>query len=301
VLEKYLDYASAVRQTAPEIELGGPVVCCWYDYWNPTVRPEEEGPGIPNDYIAWFLNAVREYDAKAGQTSLDVLDVHYYPQGGIYSQDVDQDTAARRLRSTRALWDRTYVDESWINQPIYFIPRMREAIDQYYPGLRLGISEWNWGADTSMNGALAIAEVWGIFGREGVDFASYWRFPPLESPGFFAMRMYTNYDGQGSRFGGEAGGSSVWTQSSDMDRVSSYAALEEGAGTLYIMLINKQLQEAIPVQVQLQGYESSSQAILYRYDQSNLNEIIETTVEVSPGGLETDLPPYSISLFVMAK
>ena len=81
------------------------------------------------------------------------------------------------------------------------IPRLRDWINRYYPGTRLAIGEWNWGADKTMNGALAIADVLGIFGREGVDMAAYWTSPPADSPGARAFAMYTNYDGQGRGFG----------------------------------------------------------------------------------------------------
>ena len=49
-------------------------------------------------------------------------------------------------------------------------------------------SEWNWGADKTMNGALALADVLGILGREDVYLANYWRYPEPQSPGFFAQR-----------------------------------------------------------------------------------------------------------------
>ena len=53
---------------------------------------------------------------------------------------------------------------------------------------RCSISEWNFGADTTMNGALAIADVLGIYGREGVDAAAYWRNPPVGQPGLLRLQ-----------------------------------------------------------------------------------------------------------------
>ena len=53
-------------------------------------------------------------------------------------------------------------------------------------------------------GRLAIADVLGIYGREGVEAAAYWRNPPVGSPGWFAFTMHGNYDGKGGRFGGVA-------------------------------------------------------------------------------------------------
>ena len=39
----------------------------------------------------------------------------------------DPETGALRIRSTRALWDPTYKDESWIDEPVRLIPRMQEV------------------------------------------------------------------------------------------------------------------------------------------------------------------------------
>jgi hypothetical protein len=103
--------------------------------------------------------------------TLDVLDIHYYPEG-LYNEDAAPATAAHRLRSTRSLWDKTYVDQSWIGEPVNLISRMKELLVEHYPGTQLGISEWNWGADKTINGALAIADVLGIFGREDLYLAS---------------------------------------------------------------------------------------------------------------------------------
>src|SRR4029450_12926784 len=100
------------------------------------------------------------------------------PQGkGLYPGRVDADANARRLRATRALWDPTYTDESWIAEPVQLLPRLKEWIAAGYPGTKIGISEWNFGVDSDINGALAIADALGIYGREEVYMANYWAYP----------------------------------------------------------------------------------------------------------------------------
>ena len=42
--------------------------------------------------------------------------------------------AELRLASTCSLWDGIYVDESWIGQAVYLIPRMKQLIAENYPG-----------------------------------------------------------------------------------------------------------------------------------------------------------------------
>src|SRR5262249_38599701 len=148
----------------------------------------------------------------------DYLDLHFYPDNGVSLTTVgDATRQALRLRSTRSLWDPTYRDESWIggdDQPadwryIRFFPRMHERGQTYYPGTKLAITEYNWGGLEAINGALAQADILGIFGREGLDFATLWNYPDsglgydhFETlPGAYAFRMYRNYDGSGSKFG----------------------------------------------------------------------------------------------------
>ena len=112
---------------------------------------------------------------------------------------------------------------------------MRETIAEHYPGLKLFISEWNFGNDTKINGALAIADVLGIYGREGVEAAAYWRNPAVGSPGWFAFTMHGNYDGKGGRFGGVAVPATV----GDDEQVGAYAALDQETGVLRVMLVNR--------------------------------------------------------------
>ncbi len=163
--------------------------------------------------------------------------MHWYPQGnGVFGGATDPDTNALRLRSTRSLWDVTYTDESWIRDTVNLIPRLRGWIDTAYPDTGLGIGEWNFGADTSINGALAIADVLGIFGREGVEYAAYWTSPKPDSPGAAAFRLFTNYDGQGQQFGDLA--LAVQCDASP-DYATVYASQDSASREVTVVAINK--------------------------------------------------------------
>lgn len=294
VLDKYKTYAAAVHAVVPDVEITAPAICCWFDYWDFAPGPVDTSVSSEQDFLSWFLDNVREFDAQLGERTLDVMDVHYYPEG-VFNDDVDANTAAQRLRSTRSLWDKSYTDESWIGKPIYFIPRMKDTIANHYPETKLGISEWNWGADESMNGALAIADVLGIYGREDVYFASYWRYPPLQSPGYFAFKLYTNFDDENGRFGD----TSILAQSNDIDAVSSYAALNSKTGDLHVILINKQPESTADILLQLNNFSPSGEGILYRYDQTELEQIQTETVVIN-NTTNITLPAYSITLLVLS-
>ena len=172
------------------------------------------------DYLPWLLDQLRQQETAGGRRLLDVFTVHYYPQGGEYSNDVSSAMQDRRNRSTRSLWDPNYLDETWINNRVRLIPRLKEWVSGWYPGTSIGITEYNWGAENHINGATAQADVLGIFGREGLDMAARWTTPAATSPTYKAMKMYRNYDGNKSTFGE----TSVAAAVPNPDAVSAFAA-----------------------------------------------------------------------------
>ena len=291
ILATYLSYASAIRAVAPEAKLMGPVMCCWFTYWNTAPGPTDGGD---KDFLAWFLAHLRDHDQQAGGRTLDVADVHYYPQSDVYNDKDDPETNARRLRSTRSLWDPTYTDESWINTQIAFIPRMKDTIAKSYPGTPLGITEWNFGADGTMNGALAIADALGIFGREGVYTANYWRSPKIQSPGYFAFKMFGNYDDAGSSFTGTAVATTDPSNS-----VSSYAALDPASKHLKVVLINKDPAKAMDLHIDLGSFKAGSGS-LFRYSSANASAIERGSLTTVGQGVDLSLPAYSITLLDLA-
>lgn len=295
VLEKFLTYAEVVKEVAPQAEITAPNTCCWYYYWNSAAGQADMDQYNNDPFIPWFLTQIRQHDEETGQRTLDVLDIHFYPEE-VYNNEIDEETADLRLRSTRLLWDEQYEEETWIAEPVSLIPTMKAMIDRYYPGTKLGISEWNWGADNTMNGALAIADVLGTFGREDLYFAAYWRNPFLGTPGFFAFQLYTNYDGDGNAFGD----TSVWSETTDYDTLSSYAALDED-GNLHLMLVNKYFDGPLDIQVELGDFRTNSEARYYRIDRVDPSAISSGTAEIGSDGLFVlTVPQYSITHLIIA-
>jgi len=218
---------------------------------------------------------------------------------GVFSSSAgDADTQALRLRSTRALWDESYTDESWIDEPVRLIPRLQEWIADNYPGTRLAITEYNWGALDDLNGALAQADVLGIFGREGLDLATLWDPPDsATAPGIQAFRLYRNYDGRGSGFGDV----SVAASSTDQDRLALYAAQRSADNALTLVAINKTGAELTSA-LTLNGFDPAATATVYRYSAANLNAITTLPNQaVTAGGFSATFPANSITLFVIPR
>jgi len=301
-------YAAAIKAVDPGAQTFGPVAWGWNEYfWS--ARDWASGPQwkqYPQDRLAhgnvplveWYLQQMRAYERQTGTRLLDYLDLHYYPAatGVALGTAGSSATQALRLRSTRSLWDPTYIDESWIGEPVGLIPRMRAWVQRNYPGTKLAISEYNWGGLEDINGALAQADVLGIFGREGVDVATLWNPPKKSMPGAFAFQIYRNYDG----LGGEFGDVSLAAKASDPDSVSLYAAKRSADGALTILVINKR-DVATRASIGLAGFDSAAAAEVYRYSPQNLWAITRgSNLKIAGETLAATLPPSSINLFVVA-
>ncbi|MEV0530632.1 glycoside hydrolase family 44 protein [Kitasatospora sp. NPDC050463] len=248
-------------------------------------------------FAPWYLRQMKEYEQAHGRRILDYFDEHIYPQqSGVSGSADDAATQALRLRSTRQLWDPSYVDESWINQPIQFVPRMRSLVDQNYPGTKLAISEYNWGALDHIDGGLAQADVLGIFGRQGLDLATLWSPPKETDPGAYAFRMFLNYDGQGGTFGD----TSVKAASADQDKLSVYAAERSSDHATTVMVINKTTGDlTAPVSV-TGGTALPAAAQVYRYGQGDPTAIQHPAGQPLNGGSFTaTFPAYSITEYVI--
>ncbi len=258
--------------------------------WNkhPDHRKEQHGM----DYIPWLLS-----QWKAAGHPVDVLSVHFYPQGGEYSDDVSTQMQLLRNRSTRQLWDRKYVSESWINAPVYLVPRLKGWIaKRYYAGTPAALTEYNWGAEDHINGATTQADIEGILGREGLDIATRWTVPTSGSPTYKAMQMYRNYDGAGSTFGD----TSISAHAPQPDDLSAFAALRSSDGAMTVMVISKVLSGDTPVALTLANFAQSGSAKVYRLTASNVIQQL-SNVSWSGGVLDDTEPAQSITLYILPK
>ena len=136
--DKMIDYAAQIKAVDPGALVVGPEEWGWSGYLfsgydqqygsaarlELPARPRAHG-GV--DYLPWLLDQLRQNDAATGQRLLDVFTVHYYPQGGEFSDDVSTAMQLRRNRSTRSLWDPNYVDETWINDRVQLDPAAARA------------------------------------------------------------------------------------------------------------------------------------------------------------------------------
>ena len=296
MLANFEEYAAAVRAQAPGARILGPDVSGWTGYLYSDLdrggddfatHADRAGHG-GQPFLPWWLGQVARADARRGARTLDLLDVHYYPQAqGVYSAAADPATRERRIRSVRSLYDPGYRDESWIADHVMLIPRLKRWIAGAYPGTGLAITEYSFGGERDASGAVAEAEALGIFGREGVDLASYWTYPPPDSPAGAAFRLFRNYDGRGGTFGDRS-----LPVTSGSGRVAAFAARHSDTGEVDVVLANESPTGAATVSLDLAGARAYT-ATGFRVAAGSAD--IARAPVAGPSG-PVDLPPLAVAL-----
>ncbi|KAG8960613.1 hypothetical protein FRC05_006721 [Tulasnella sp. 425] len=239
-LSRIVAFATAAKEALPNVKVAAPSTCSWWFYWTSVVGWSDNTAHGNQDFLPWFLSQMKAKETAIGKRLLDYLDIHYYFQPDTSAND---DAAkALRLRMTRSLWDPGYVDESWIanstqnhqpnNRAVWLIPRMQQLIAQNYPGTKLSISEWDSSNDGDITGGLVTADCLGIFGRYGVDSATYWATPDEKGPAGLAYWLYRGY---GTYFGSNS------VQVNMADNIDNIFGLYAGvdSGKVSLVFVNK--------------------------------------------------------------
>jgi hypothetical protein len=309
VFTNYCNYATMVKGIDPNALVAGPEEWGWPGYlysgydqqwsgahndYNPAHYPDRVAHG-GQDFGPWFLSQVQQRSQAAGRRLLDVFTLHCYPQeGSVGSDAVDSATELLRNQSTRQFWDTNYVDPSWINTNIMLIPRMKTWVVTNYPGTKIGITEYNWGAEPYINGATAQADILGIFGREGLDLATRWTTPDPSTPTYKAMKMYRNYDGNKSTFGD----TSILTVVPNPDNLSAFGAVRTSDGAMTLMVINKDLNNATPITANITNFNATG--TVQRWQLTSANVITQlANITLTNKVLGDMVPAQSITLYVL--
>ena len=174
------------------------------------------------------------------------------------------------------------------------IPRMRSWVTTNYPGTKIGITEYNWGAEPYINGATAQADIHGIFGREGLDLATRWTTPDPSTPTYLAMKMYRNYDGNKSTFGD----TSILTAVPNPDNLSAFGAVRTSDGAMTLMVINKDLNNATPITANITNFNATG--TVQRWQLTSANVITQlANITLANKVLSDMVPAQSITLYVL--
>ncbi len=302
LVERSVRFASAIREVWEEAEIAGFVSYGYNGFLSLQDAPDKVQSGT---FVDYFLAQMKQASDAAGTRLIDYLDLHWYSeaQGGgerVTNGGTSGDTVAARLAAPRSLWDPTYTEDSWITNdvthaPIRLIPWLQDSIDANYPGTQLAFSEWEFGAGDHISGAIATADVLGIFGRYQVGLASYWPLSDQEDFARAAFAAYRNYDGQASTFGDVA----IAADTSDIEGSSVYASVDaDDPDRIVIIAINKTAEDHV-AGITIAHPLTLSQMAAYQLTQAEPRLIIADPVQaVDTNAFSYSMPAFSVSVLV---
>lgn len=303
-------YAGAIKSVDPNAIVIGPEEPNWYAMWV-SGHDNANGLGAGSDYAThgnmyyypWLLSQLAAYKKTNGINLVDVLSAHCY---------TDDYGSVPSAVNTRELWDPSFKDPNWYTagglngSVIEWIPLMQQWIQQYDPGIETGCTEYtDWDDDNTLSGIDTQADMLGIFGYYGLDFANTYTAPtdtdqngnPQRTPSYLAFMIYRNYDGKQSTFGDQ----SVSTTVANPDNLSAFAALRSSDSAMTVMVVNKQTSST-SVTVSLGNFSvpTGSTAQVYQISnttQTSINSL--TSIPVTGNSLSTTVPAQSVTLFVV--
>jgi hypothetical protein len=311
-----ISYATTIKSVDPTAMVTGPITAGWMGYfyspqdWRSgwSTGPDYVYYGNPVDrrahgdipFIEWYLQQFAAAGKKAGRRLLDYLDVHGYiaPDEVQFKDAGDTALQQTRLDSVRAFWDASYHVGGSINDQPFLVPRMRDWVARNYPGTLTAITEYNLGALNHINGAIAQADLLGVFGREGLDLATIWAPPAANQPGLFSFKIFRNFDDGGGAFGDV----SVHAASADQGKLSIYAAeRSSGDKALTILVLNKTFGE-LSSTIAFSGFSAQPAAKAYRYSTDNPAAIVRLAdTPLGNRSFSGAFPAMSMTLFVIGE
>lgn len=288
-------YGSAIKAKDEQAQIFGPTSWGWCAYFYSSADNCADGPdrqahgGKP--FLEWYLEQIKAHEEETGVRLVDYLDIHFYPQEGVVTSAEEGPAASkRRYQSLKSLFDPNFVDQSWIQEPIRLIPRMKEMIANIMPGMKLAITEYNFGNGEGVSAGIAQAEALAIFGREGVDLATRFGVVKADTPIEDAFKLYLDYDGQGSRIDGD----SVSTKSAIPDALGAYTIAGKD-GKTYVLLFNK---DSATREVNVSGAFEAGAADVYRFSSAKRLSA-GGTASIAAEGFTLKMPAKSAALVVI--
>jgi hypothetical protein len=300
VVARNVEYAQMIRDNWPEAQITGYGGYGYYAFLNLQNAPNPPGN---SEFLNYYLASMQLAETQATVRLIDYLDIHWYSEataGGVRI-DVNASPPAlveARVQAPRSLWDPTYTEESWIGSSvgaIRLIPWLQEKITAYYPGTKIAISEWSYGGENDISGALAVADALGIYGREGVGLAG---FQPISDDNAFArggFAVFRNYDGAGTAFGD----TSVEASSDHVENVSVYASTDSLApGRVVIVAINRTTSDVVSTLDLVDSGSFSSADVYVLTTAATTPTQTDSLVADGANTFRSTLPPLSATVIV---
>lgn len=288
-IAKTISLAKALKDQFPDMTIFGPVHYGFLGMYN---FQDDKNAGFTNDY--WFtdkyLSELKKASDQYGKRLVDVYDFHWYSEAqssdgtrvtSLSGPSLTADQVQAIVQSPRSLWDSSYKESSWISQwmtngPINILGTLQSKIDKNFPGTKIAMTEYEFGGDNHIAGAIAQADALGIFGSFGLHSATWW--PPYGEYPYTvgAFRAYRGFDGESANFGDI----SVKAVSNNIKDVSVYASKDsKNPGRVVFVVINR---STATKKVALSGLPLSGTATTYRITASSGATQVKAKNPVAP-------------------
>jgi hypothetical protein len=248
-IDRYIELAKKAKAIYPGIKLCGPVTTNewqWYKWSNEDIYIN----GRYYPWIEYFIKRLGDEYKATGMKLVDVVDIHSYPE---YNKN---DAVA--LQVHRIYYDETYDYPSsngvktvagGYNNNItkeYILKRIDGWLNEHFGanhGITTGVSEW--GTMSNSNPSLesvVYASHLGTFANNGVEVFSPWNW---------SVGMWETLH----LFSKNAKKYSVSSVSSAENTVSAYSSINEAADQMTVIVVNKDMNSAQNVTVNLNGFQ----------------------------------------------
>ncbi len=298
LIQRTLDLAKTIKDMDEKALVFGPVLYGFNAYLNLQDAPDWDLYSEYDNFLDAYLSEIKKESNVLNKNLVDVLDVHWYPEPeGVYSGDTSREASIRRMQAPRSLWDSTYVEDSWIGKwfaPVAILKKLQSSIERFSPDTKLSITEYDYSAPNHISGAIAQADVLGIFCRENIFLSTKWG----SISGFIksAFEIFRNYDNDFSAFGDLY----INSNNSNNEDFSFYTSLDsKDTSTIHLIAINKNYDSEKNINLYINSEKSYEQILLYRVESSD-SLIYQVNVSdlFSENKLDLLLPPLSVSHYI---
>lgn len=236
---------------------------------NPDIKITIFAPAIETSWLGWsslseedrqkpvlgeFLKMCKDFQEDKtvnpkGVKLLDVLSFHLFPSFKEAKTIKDlRDNSLFILESTQTWWKRGYANRYDASLPIGqtagVIPKLKDVIEENYPGIELAITEFNIESEPMVEydpliKVLYLADLYGIMAKSGIDYSMQFCLNSSDqnialmddldniTPLYYPIFLYARY----------FKGTMLDAKSSLSDRLNAYAC--NNNGDIVIMVVNK--------------------------------------------------------------
>ncbi len=302
LLDKSIDLSKTIKRMDANALVFGSEPYGFNEYWN--LQEAIDADDYIEDYwfIDTYLKAFKAAHDFEGKRLLDVLTIHWYPDGGyVYSDSISEEIRSDRVQRPRSFWDSTYIEPNWIGQwysdELPIIPRIKQSISAFYPDTKFAITEYGFGAAQDISGGIAQAEALGAFAKTGVDYASLWS--KIEGYLITAFDLFLNYDNAGSKYGAI----NVKAESDNPAVSTIYASVDDEADSkLHFIVNNKYADSPITAVINLISDNAYDSIDVFYFDKNSqhINHNVLNPNAINGNLITVEIAAYTVCHYVLS-